>query len=241
MNDMATAIAGTGWTTPIAFADWPTADPLHHPNEPNPQEDLVGVVGVDTDHVLPTHSWPAGTFASFHAYPYYPDFLRYQMNYQHFRIDGHADPYAAYLHALKVHFRGRMPLMITEFGVPSSLGSAHTGTLGRSQGDHSEAQAMRMDARILLEMRQLGLSGGFIFEWTDEWYKQTGPARLRQPGAVARGGPGAERAHPVGHGRAERPVLASGAADRAPLPRHQRHHPRHRPHHDRRDRAGPVS
>ncbi len=177
MNDMATAIAGTGWTAPIAFANWPTADPLHHPNEPNPQEDLVGV---DADHVLPTANWPGGTFASFHAYPYYPDFLRYTANYQHFMIDGHADPYAGYLHALKVHFRGRMPLMITEFGVPSSLGSAHTGTLGRSQGDHSEAQAMRTDASMLVEMRQLGLAGGFIFEWTDEWYKQTWNTQLHQ-------------------------------------------------------------
>jgi hypothetical protein len=175
MNDMATAIARTGWTVPIAFANWPTTDPLRHPNEPNPQEDLVGV---DADHILPTASWPGGTFASFHAYPYYPDFLRYQMSYQHFMIDGHADPYAAYLHALTEHFRGRMPLMITEFGVPSSLGSAHTGTLGRSQGDHSEAQAMRMDASMLVEMRQLGLAGGFIFEWTDEWYKQTWNTQL---------------------------------------------------------------
>lgn len=177
MNDMATAIARTGWTAPIAFADWPTADPLRHPNEPNPQEDLVGV---DADHVRPTNHWPGGTFASFHAYPYYPDFLRYQRSYQHFMIDGHADPYAAYLHALQVHFRGVMPLMITEFGVPSSLGSAHTGTLGRSQGDHSEAQAIRMDAAMLVEMRQLGLAGGFIFEWTDEWYKQTWNTQLHQ-------------------------------------------------------------
>ena len=177
MNDMATAIASTGWTAPIAFANWPTTDPLRHSNEPNPQEDLVGV---DADHVLPTSRWPGGTFASFHAYPYYPDFLRYQKSYQQFMIDGHADPYAGYLHALKVHFRGVMPLMITEFGVPSSLGSAHTGTLDRSQGNHSEAQAMRMDAAMLIEMRQLGLAGGFIFEWTNEWYKQTWNTQLHQ-------------------------------------------------------------
>src|SRR6266851_1866814 len=43
MNDMASAVAATGWTVPIAFANWPTTDPLRHPNEPNPHEDLVGV------------------------------------------------------------------------------------------------------------------------------------------------------------------------------------------------------
>jgi hypothetical protein len=70
--------------------------------------------------------------------------------------------------------------MITEFGVPSSLGSAHPGTLGRGQGDHSERQAMQIDAQLLRMMRQLGMAGGFVFEWTDEWYKQTWNTQLHQ-------------------------------------------------------------
>ena len=177
MNDMATDEAATGWTAPIAFADWPTVDPLRHPNEPNPQEDMVGI---DAAHVLPTANWPGGTFASFHAYPYYPDFLQYQPSLQNFTFDGHTDAYAAYLHDLLVHFKGKMPVMITEFGVPSSLGSAHNGTLGRSQGDHTEEQSMEMDAQMLVMMRQLGMAGGFVFEWTDEWYKETWNTQLHQ-------------------------------------------------------------
>lgn len=164
MNDMASAVAATGWTVPIAFANWPTTDPLRHPNEPNPHEDLVGV---DANHVLPTASWPGGTFASYHVYPYYPDFLQYQPSLQHSVFDGHHDPYAAYVRALQHHHQGVMPVMISEFGVPSSLGSAHPGTLGRGQGDHTEKQAMRMDAQMLREMPNLGMAGAFIFEWTD--------------------------------------------------------------------------
>jgi hypothetical protein len=152
-------------------------DPLHHPNEPNPNEDKVGV---DANHVLPTPNWPGGTFASYHAYPYYPDFLQYQPSLQHFVFDGHRDPYLAYLHALQLHHRGVMPVMITEFGVPSSLGSAHTGTLGRSQGDLSEQAAMRADAQLLRDMRDLGMAGAFLFEWTDEWYKKTWNTQLHQ-------------------------------------------------------------
>ena len=177
MNDMAADEAATGWTAPIAFANWPTTDPLRHPNEPNPQEDMVGV---DAAHVLPTRNWPGGTFASFHVYPYYPDFLQYQPSLQNFTFDGHIDAYAAYLHDLLVHFKGKMPVMITEFGVPSSLGSAHNGTLGRSQGDHTEEQSMEMDAQMLVMMRQLGMAGGFVFEWTDEWYKETWNTQLHQ-------------------------------------------------------------
>lgn len=177
MNDMATDEAATGWTAPIAFANWPTTDPLRHPNEPDPQEDMVGV---DAAHVLPTRNWPGGTFASFHVYPYYPDFLQYQPSLQNFTFDGHKDAYAAYLHDLLEHFKGKMPVMITEFGVPSSLGSAHNGTLGRSQGDHTEEQSMEMDAQLLVMMRQLGMAGGFVFEWTDEWYKKTWNTQLHQ-------------------------------------------------------------
>lgn len=177
MNDIATAEAATGWTAPIAFANWPTADPLHHPNEPNPQEDMVGL---DAAHVLPTSNWPGGTFASFHVYPYYPDFLRYQPSLQRYVLDGHADPYAAYLHDLLMHFKGVMPVMITEFGVPSSLGSAHSGALGWSQGDHTERQSMVIDAQLLRMMRQLGMAGGFVFEWTDEWYKKTWNTQFHQ-------------------------------------------------------------
>jgi hypothetical protein len=182
MNDIATAVAKTGWTVPIAFANWPTADPLHHPDQPNPVDDMVSI---DANHVLPTRKWPGGTFASFHVYPYYPDFLQYQPSLQHYLFGGHTDAYAAYLHDLQLHFKGVMPLMITEFGVPSSLGSAHVGTLGRSQGDHTERQEMQMDAQMLLDMRRLGMAGAFLFEWTDEWYKKTWNTQFHQfPGRI---------------------------------------------------------
>jgi hypothetical protein len=177
MNDVATDIAATGWTAPIAFANWPTDDPLHHPNEPNPDEDLVSV---DPNHVLPTSSWPGGTFASYHVYPYYPDFLRYEHGLQRAEFGGHVDPYAGYLRELLRHSKGVMPVMITEFGVPSSLGSAHEGARGWSQGNHTEPQAMATDAQLLLEIRDIGMAGAFIFEWTDEWYKKTWNTQLHQ-------------------------------------------------------------
>ena len=65
--------------SPVAMANWPTADPLSTPTSRWPSEDLVGV---DANHVLPTDAWPGGTFASFHAYPYYPDFQRYEPGLQ---------------------------------------------------------------------------------------------------------------------------------------------------------------
>ena len=67
--------------------------------------------------MLPTKAWPGGTFASFHAYPYYPDFLRHEAALRKTRWDGRPDAYAGYLRALKAHFTS-MPVLVTEFGVP---------------------------------------------------------------------------------------------------------------------------
>ena len=162
MDELAGYQAARGLSQPIAFTNWPTTDPLRHPEEPLEQEDLLQL---DANHVRPTGAWPGGTFASYHAYPYYPDFQRHEPGLR-------ADPYAGYLTALKKH-HGDMPTLVTEFGVPSSLGSAHNSPLGRSQGDHSEQEAMRIDADLLRLIKDQGLSGGFLFEWADEWFKFT--------------------------------------------------------------------
>lgn len=170
MDELATYEAAHRLTMPIAHANWPTVDPLRHPEEPLDREDLVGV---DANHTLPTAAWPGGTFASYHAYPYYPDFQLIQPSYQR-PIPGTSepDPYRAYLADLQRHHAG-MPVVISEFGVPASLGSAHLGSKGRDQGHHSEAEAMAMDAAMLTMFKEQGLAGGLVFVWVDEWFKFT--------------------------------------------------------------------
>src|SRR5581483_2796747 len=143
----------------LTFTNWVTTDPLTHPAEPLSTEDEVSV---DALHVRPTDRWPAGSFASYHVYPYYPDFLSLG-----------AESYAGYLQRLHdYHAAGGEATMITEFGVPSSYGIEHTGPLGRDQGALSEAQAGRIDAAMLSEIKGAGMAGGVLFEWADEWFKR---------------------------------------------------------------------
>ncbi|MDA9912888.1 hypothetical protein N9D66_00335 [Candidatus Nanopelagicales bacterium] len=178
MDELATTEVTRGRSEPIAFANWPTTDPLQHPEEPLASEDLVGV---DANHVLATSAWPGGTFASFHACPYYPDFLRHNADYQAFEVDGTLDPYAGYLDDLKKHFAVKdLPIMVTEFGVPSSIGSAHFGTNDRDQGQHSEQSALKQDAEMLYLFKRIGMSGGLLFNWADEWFKFTWNTLPRQ-------------------------------------------------------------
>ncbi len=170
LDVLAGAEAERGTSVPVALANWPTTDPLEHPTEPLASEDLASV---DAMHVLPTKAWPGGTFASFHAYPYYPDFQRFEAGLDDATWEGEPDRYAGYLASLQDHFAGTMPLVVSEFGVPSSLGSAHDGTRGRDQGSHSEQDAMAMDASMLRMMEDRGIAGGFVFSWEDEWFKRT--------------------------------------------------------------------
>jgi hypothetical protein len=75
LDDLASLEAARGWSRPVTFTNWLTDDPLSHPDEPLPTEDLVSV---DAMHLRATPAWPGGFFASYHAYPYYPDFLGLQ-------------------------------------------------------------------------------------------------------------------------------------------------------------------
>ncbi len=169
LNHVAAEEADRGRTLPIAFTNWPTTDPLDHPEEP---DNWFRLAGVDANHVIATEAWPGGTFASYHLYPYYPDFLQLEPGLADFQYDGRTDPYAGYLTALRDH-HAEMPLLVTEFGVPSSAALARYEPLGRGQGDHSEQDEMDIDAQLLATIEDLDLAGGFVFEWIDEWFKAT--------------------------------------------------------------------
>lgn len=158
-----------GWQHPIAFTNWVSTDPLAHPGEIDRAEDLVSV---DPMHIEPV-DWQGGYYASYHAYPYYPEFLRSDPSIQNVKNDrGEIDTYKAYLRLLKEHHTG-MPIMVTEFGVPSSLGIGHLSNLGRDQGGHTEEEQGRINADLLQTIHQEHYAGAILFMWQDEWFKRT--------------------------------------------------------------------
>ena len=157
-----------GWQHPAALSNWPTTDPLSHPDEANEQEDLVSV---DPMHIEPTNAWKAGYFASYHIYPAYPDFLRYSREYQNYRTgDSERDPYAGYLDELRAHHEGT-PLVVAEYGTSAARGMAHRGPLGRNQGMHTETAQGEINADLLNAIRNEGYDGAILFAWQDEWFK----------------------------------------------------------------------
>ena len=82
------------------------------------------------------------------------------------------DPYAGYLNELRAHHEG-IPLIVGEFGLPTSRGMAHRGPLGRDQGYHTEEEQGEMEADMLKGIHEEGYDGAFLFAWQDEWFKFT--------------------------------------------------------------------
>ena len=121
--------------------------------------------------VRPTSRNPAGWFASYHAYPYYPDFLLYDPGYRQARSSEGPSAYFGYLSDLHRHHAG-MPFVISEYGVPSSRGNAHLQPQGWDHGGHDERAMAAIDARLTREIRESGAAGAIVFAWMDEWFKK---------------------------------------------------------------------
>jgi len=174
---------------PIAYTNWPTLDPLYHVTETSAAEESVlrkqvgrttpsdpleyenDAIGLDAMVTRATSRNPAGWFASYHAYPYYPDFMLYDPGYSTARSSEGRSNYFGYLTRLKRHHRG-LPLVVAEYGVPSSRGNAHLQPQGWHHGGHDEAAMAAINARLTREIRESGAAGGIIFAWIDEWFKK---------------------------------------------------------------------
>lgn len=153
---------------PLAFSNWITTDPLTHPNEPHFDEDKTTV---NTENVK-CRNFEPGMFASYHIYPYYPDSLNYQEDYLEYTDDsGKVNTYEAYLEDLKLAHT--VPIIVAEFGIPTSRGMGHESVMGYNQGmvDETAQGAMLID--MLGSIENAKYAGGIVFTWQDEWFKRT--------------------------------------------------------------------
>ncbi|HHW38053.1 MAG TPA: hypothetical protein GXX18_12565 [Bacillales bacterium] len=158
------------WIRPMSFTNWVTTDILDHPAEPNKGEDLVGV----DPNVIYTKNEMNLTqqFASYHIYPYYPDFFNFDESYLNY-VDhrGERNSYAAYL--AELHDAHRLPILVAEFGVPSSRGLTHENPFGWNQGQLSEKDQGEIISHLFEDIVAEKLLGGLVFTWQDEWFKRT--------------------------------------------------------------------
>ncbi len=158
---------------PVSFVNWLPLDPLYHDSEfiesPKVREYDNDLFTVDPSRFRRTPWNAAGFFASYHVYPYYPDFINLEYGDSVSRFG--RDNFAGYLRALRNVTDG-LPLVVAEFGVPSSRGIAHFNPLGLHQGGHTERQQGHLDAQLFQDLFDEGYAGGILFAWMDEWFKR---------------------------------------------------------------------
>lgn len=155
----------------VAFSNWPTTDPFDYPVAI--QIFFEKYSSVDVEHIVAQESVVSGHFASYHVYPYYPDFLQYIPEYASY-VDqtGETNTYQAYLKRLVEHHS--IPVVISEYGVSSARGMAQIdANTGRNQGNMSETDQGRALARCYDDIMSAGCAGSCMFTWQDEWFKRT--------------------------------------------------------------------
>jgi hypothetical protein len=170
MMDYTVAYQDLNYNTqrPVSVSSWPTLDPLNHPEEAFTDED---VTQIDLSKVSKVNA-PAGFFISYHAYPYYPDFISVQSSYLQYFDDYGPNSYLGYLTELKEHYQN-IPVIIAEYGVPSSWVIAHYASSGMNHGGFDEWNMGNTNIRMLNTQRNAGCGGGIQFAWIDEWFKRT--------------------------------------------------------------------
>lgn len=157
-----------GTQRPVSASSWPTLDPLEHPFEENLYEisASIDVSGIDFSNAN------AGFFVSYHAYPYYPNYISRHPEYTSYFDHLGQNSYLGYLTKLKEHYPG-FPLILAEFGGSSSWGVAQYAQNGIHHGGYPETEQGENNIRMLMNIHQAGAGGGMQFSWIDEWFKQT--------------------------------------------------------------------
>lgn len=147
----------------IAFSNWPTTDPLTYSQ--NLTEYFLKSARIDVEHIRCKEAFGPGQFASYHIYPYYPDYYSFLPVHEE-------NTYLQYLRDINEHHT--MPVVISEFGVPSSRGmAAREESLGRNQGNMSETEQGEALVSMYRDIKAAGSAGGIVFTWQDEWFKRT--------------------------------------------------------------------
>ena len=105
----------------FAFANSSETDPFTHTEAI--RSDLSKIASLDVEHILSTDQVLSGQFASYHVYPYYPDYLHFYEDHEWESLgigdkalyateEGTTNTYRAYLQMLTNHHG--MPVVIAE-------------------------------------------------------------------------------------------------------------------------------
>lgn len=185
----------------LAFSNWPTTDPFSYPEEIT--KFFMKCATVDVEHIRSTDAFLSGQFASYHVYPYYPDYLNYMLHpvemedlpesnrtldydtgvpiqdylpggAQADYLDSSGQPNTYYTYLKALTNYHTIPVVISEYGVSTGRGMAQRDyNTGRNQGHMSEQEQGWALIDCYEDIMDAGCAGSCMFSWQDEWFKRT--------------------------------------------------------------------
>lgn len=156
-----------GHMAPISHTNWVTTDGICHNIEPRVNDIEYGSVEDWQEfdlHYIDDSKWPAGLFFNQHAYPYYPEMLK---------INGN-NSFIDYMQTVKNYYNQK-PLIITEFGLPTSIGvSSVDRVYNRHHGHNGEIDQGNMMYELMNTLiNEIDMDGVVVFQLYDEWFKKS--------------------------------------------------------------------
>jgi len=176
--DYALSLEGERYqNTPLAaIVSWPTLDPLEHDSEWNPTGNKAlqynDKAVVDISHIGMNPKKANGFFGAYHIYPNYPDFMNNDVAYNSYEDEQGRFRYGGYLEAFLDQHK-KYPALVAEYGISTSLATAHYNPDGYNHGGLTEAEQAQGIIRMTDTIVKEGYAGAVIFEWMDEWAKKT--------------------------------------------------------------------
>lgn len=165
------------WQYPVGFVSWPTLDPLSHPTEQEPKDISAIPAYNDREEIHPDRFYKgsdniAGFFGAYHIYPNYPDFMNNEPAFANESDDQGSFRYLGYLKDF-IEIHPPYPAIVAEFGISTSLNTAHINPDGFHHGGISEDDQGPKIIRMVDGIIDMGYGGSIIFSWADEWAKKT--------------------------------------------------------------------
>ena len=162
----------------VAFSNYAITDPFEYNDEI--KRYFTKVDSIDVENIICTDKVISGHFASYHAYPYFPDFLRYTEDWTGLGIakedytdeSGAVNTYKAYLTALTKHHN--IPVVIAEFGTSTARTMSYQEVnTNRNSGQMTENEQGDVLKKSFEDIVASGSNGACVFSWHDEWCKRT--------------------------------------------------------------------
>lgn len=147
------------WQHPVALVNVLSTDPMSDPVEVRLQ-------------VKP--GLAAGLFAAYSAFPYFPENML--SNQQLLRASDREglNPVYGWVRALRNKIP--YPVMVSEFGMATSLGVAQFQQNGWNHGGHSQTEQAELVQRLHRGIKEADVAGEMVFELIDEWHRHNWPS-----------------------------------------------------------------